>query len=241
MTDKKLDSKIKAKIRKGKQTIERMKGKQKKAIIFDMDGVLVDSEPIYQQMFRQFLMENNCTIDETVFRRIAGASSTGTWDIMAQLWYEDICGETLHKEFRRQHPDFQIPYREALFPGVEELLDTLQQKGYLIALASSSSEKLIRRMLAETGLYKYFSFFISGNMFRESKPNPEIYEYAWSLTGFAKEECLLVEDSTYGIQAGRAAGLEVAAIRDYELGYDQSLANYLLEKITDLKNILEIN
>ena len=218
-----------------------MNAKQKKAIIFDMDGVLVNSEPVYQQMFRHFLTVNNCVIDEVIFNSIAGASSTATWDIMAQLWYEKISGHDLHLEFRRQFPDFKVPYDEALFPGVKELLQWLKNQGYVIGLASSSSERHINRMFEETGLRDYFSFYISGNMFRESKPNPEIYEHAWSLTGCTKEECLVIEDSTYGIQAGCAAGMDVVAIRDYELGYDQSLATCFVDKVAELRNILENN
>lgn len=213
--------------------------KQKKAIIFDMDGVLVDSEPIYQRMFRQFLEENNCIIREDVFCKIAGASSSGTWEIMAQLWYEPIDGKKLHAEFRRQYPDFKIPYQEALFPGIKELLQWLTGNNYKLALASSSSEKNIDRMLEETGLKSYFSVVVSGNMFRESKPNPEIYEYTWSLLGFAKDECLVVEDSEYGILAGRAAGLEVVAIKDRRFGYDQSSSNYMIDQTYNLKEFLK--
>ena len=168
-----------------------MDAKQKKAIIFDMDGVLVNSEPIYQQMFRHFLTVNNCVIDEVIFKSIAGASTKNTWDIMSRLWYEDIDGERLHIEFRRQFPDFKVPYDEALFPGVKELLHWLKVRGYTVGLASSSSERNINRMLDVTGLREYFSFYISGDMFRQSKPNPEIYEYACSRTGYSKEECLV--------------------------------------------------
>lgn len=213
--------------------------KQKKAVIFDMDGVLVDSEPIYQRMFRQFLEENNCNIREDIFCRIAGASSTGTWEIMTQLWYEPIDGEALHREFRRQYPDFKVPYQEALFPGIKELLQWLTENNYKLALASSSSEKNIGRMLEETGLKSYFSVIVSGNMFRESKPNPEIYEYTWSLLGLDKSECLVVEDSEYGIQAGRAAGLEVVAITDRRFGYDQSSSNYMIDQTCKLKDLLK--
>lgn len=216
-----------------------MNGMLKKAIIFDMDGVLVNSEPIYQRMFHHFLIVNNCVIDEEIFSAIAGASTQNTWNIMAQLWYEDIDGESLHFEFRRQFPDFKVPYQEALFPGVENLLVWLKERGYVVGLASSSPERHINRMLDETDLREYFSFYISGDMFRQSKPDPEIYECAWSMTGCSKEECLVVEDSTYGIQAGCAAGMEVVAILDRDLGFDQSGASYFIDKVSDLSKLLE--
>lgn len=239
MTDFVFDDKAKTRKRKRKQCRQIMKRKQKKAIIFDMDGVLVDSEPIYQDMFHKFLEENNCLIDETIFRSVAGSSSSGTWEILSRVWKEKISGPELHREFRRQYPDFCIPYKEALVSGVPELICWLWEKGYVLVLASSSSPDKIDRMLRETELKPYFTYVVSGDMFRESKPNPEIYEYACSLLGLPKEQCLVIEDSTYGIHAGIAAGLEVVAVRDTKIGFDQSNATYMIDAACELKNFLE--
>lgn len=216
-----------------------MESKKKKAIIFDMDGVLVDSEPIYQRTLRAFLEENGCLIDEDIFRKAAGTTSAGTWEILSQLWISPISGKDLHKEFRRQNPDFCIPYQDAMFPGVFELVTWLWEKGYTLAVASSSSPDKIDRMLDETGLRPFFSHVISGDMFRESKPNPEIYDFSCSLLGLPKDACLVVEDSAYGIQAGIAAGLEVVAVRDTKIGFDQSKATYIIDKTSDLREFLE--
>lgn len=216
-----------------------MENKKKKVIIFDMDGVLVDSEPIYQQMFREFLEANNCVIEEETFRKVAGASSVDTWEILSLLWFEKISGADLHKEFRRQYPDFRIPYKEALISGVPEVITWLSEEGYILILASSSAPDKINRMLEETNLKSYFTYVVSGDMFRESKPNPEIYEYACSLVDVRKDQCLVIEDSPYGIQAGIAAGLEVVALRDTKIGFDQSKATYMIDEIGAIKKILE--
>ena len=204
-----------------------------------MDGVLVDTEPIYLKMFRKFLKENNCTVDEKLLKAIAGASSKQTWKYMADMWLEEIEPDKLHKLFRMEYPDFQISYREVLYPRVEELLQYLREKGILIALASSSSDRAIRRMLRETGLEIYFSCFVSGEMFRESKPNPEIYLCVLEKLGMSAKECLAVEDSTYGIQAAKAAGIEVVAVEDNRFSYNQSNADWIVKKTFDLKKIFE--
>ena len=73
----------------------------KKAVIFDMDGVLIDSEPVYIEMFRTFLLEHDCRINEALLMTLAGASARETWRIMAELWYEKIDPEELHRQFRR--------------------------------------------------------------------------------------------------------------------------------------------
>lgn len=210
-----------------------------KAVIFDMDGVLVDSEPVYLQTFRNFLEKNGCRVDEEILRAVAGASVKDTWIYMSKMWKEPIDPEKLHREFRRQQPDFQIPYKEVVFEGTEELLRALRRRGITAALASSSPEKSIRRMLAETGLEEYFSLIVSGEMFKESKPDPEIYLYTLSRLGAAPEECIVAEDSTYGIQAAKAAGIPVAAVRDRRFSYDQSGADYIIDSTADLLSILD--
>lgn len=212
---------------------------RKKAVIFDMDGVLIDSEPVYIEKFRSFLEENHCTVDERILCAVAGASSKQTWEYMAQMWYEKIDAEELHQLFRRRHPDFQIPYKEVIYPGIQELLRWLKDKKFILALASSSSENAIKRMMEETGLKGYFSCVVSGNMFRESKPNPDIYLHTLSMLGLPAEDCIAVEDSTYGIQAAKAAGLQVAAVKDVRFSYDQSRADWRVDHTKDLRELLE--
>ncbi len=212
----------------------------KKAIIFDMDGVLIDSEPCYLEVFRKFLVKNHRTPDEEILKAIAGASSSQTWIYMTQMWNSPITPEELHREFRRQYPTFSVPYRNVLFPGIKELLRALNRHGLKLSIASSSSHRAIDKMLDETELTPYFSHVVSGEMFQESKPNPEIYLHTLSLIGFLPEECIVVEDSTYGIQAAKAAGLEVVARKDTRFSFDQSQADYFIDQTADLASLLHI-
>lgn len=211
----------------------------KKAIIFDMDGVLFDSEPVYLAMFRKFLEDNQCKVDEKTLYAIAGASSAQTWDYMIQMWKEEIGPQELRKIFHEQCPNSDIPYQKTMFPGIPKLLAWLKEQGFVLALASSSSMHRIQQMFDETGLGCYFSCVVSGNMFRESKPNPEIYLYTLSQLGYAPEECLVVEDSPYGIHAGKAAGMQVVGIRDTRFSYDQTAADWLIDETRELREFLE--
>ncbi len=210
-----------------------------KAVIFDMDGVLIDSEPVYLAHLRHFLEENHCAVDEALLYAMAGASSKRTWSLMAQMWHSPIAPEEIRAVYKTAYPDFQAPYKEVLYPGVEDLLIWLQEKKITAAIASSSSQRSISRMLAETGLSPYFSCLVSGEMFKESKPDPEIYLYTLSKLGLAAEDCIVVEDSTYGICAAKAAGLKVAARRDTRFPFDQSGADYLLEETCRLKELVQ--
>ena len=159
---------------------------------------------------------------------------------MSMLWGPQDSPEYIRQLFHSEYPDEAIDYRDYLFPGVPDLLDHLKSQGYTLALASSSKKKAIHRMLKENQIECYFNIIVSGEDFKESKPNPEIYHDTRAKLQFVPEECLIVEDSSYGIQAGKAAGMEVVAIKDTRFSFDQSAADYFIDKTTDLINLLPL-
>lgn len=210
---------------------------KKKAIIFDMDGVLVDTENAYLNMFRDFLRAHGKPVREDILLKIVGADSKKTWKYMGKLWGEEDT-EKIRQLFHSEYPDGTLDYREYLFPGVPQMLRTLKQKNYLLALASSSKKKDIRRMLKENELGSYFTVVVSGEEYKESKPDPEIYNDVKRQLGLNSEEYLVVEDSTYGIRAAKAAGLEVIAVDDPRFSFDQSEADGWIKKVTDLLSLV---
>lgn len=210
---------------------------KKKAIIFDMDGVLVDTENAYLNMFRDFLRAHGKSVREDILLKIVGADSKKTWKYMGKLWGEEDT-EKIRQLFHSEYPDGTLDYREYLFPGVPQMLRTLKQKNYLLALASSSKKKDIRRMLKENELGTYFTVVVSGEEYKESKPDPEIYNDVKRQLGLNSEECLVVEDSTYGIRAAKAAGLEMIAVDDPRFSFDQSEADGWIKKVTDLLSLV---
>lgn len=169
--------------------------------------------------------------------KIVGADSKKTWKYMGKLWGEEDT-EKIRQLFHSEYPDGTLDYREYLFPGVPQMLRTLKQKNYLLALASSSKKKDIRRMLKENELGSYFTVVVSGEEYKESKPDPEIYNDVKRQLGLNSEECLVVEDSTYGIRAAKAAGLEVIAVDDPRFSFDQSEADGWIKKVTDLLSLV---
>lgn len=209
----------------------------KRAVIFDLDGVLVDSEPQYLEFFRQFLRQNGCVPQEDVLRATVGSSNYETWRQLALMWSDPhIPPLELEQIYLRQCGHLAIDYQASLFPGVTQLVQRLQSRGMVLAIASSSPMSAIQQMLRQTGFHAYISHVVSGEMFRRSKPDPEIYLHAISLTGFSPEECLAVEDSSYGIQAAKSAGLEVVAVAE-PFGLDQSQADYFLPHTCQLDQL----
>ena len=107
-----------------------------------------------------------------------------------------------------------------------------------MALASSTGPKLIARIVEETGMRPLFDLIVSGKQFRQSKPNPEIYHYTAKTLRVPEEECFVIEDSTVGIQAASRAGMVIAALKDDRFGFDQSPADFHIESIADILEIL---
>ena len=208
-----------------------------KAIIFDMDGVLVDSEPAYLDFFRSFFRQHGHTTDEALLLRTVGASHKETWRLLAQMWGED-CDPLWLEELCYGTTRHALPYRELVFPGMQDTLKFLYEKGISLYIASASSQPSIQRMVEETGIAPYLSGAISGETVRRSKPDPDVYLQAIALSGYPAEQCLAVEDSIYGIQAARNAHLTVVGVYSALFPENQALADYQIPTVADLPALL---
>ena len=132
----------------------------------------------------------------------------------------------------------RMPYKEVKDPDIIQVMAELKEKGYQIAIASSSPMEDIRQAMLEIELEPYVNLVISGEMFRESKPNPEIYLYTVEKLGKKPCECIAVEDSTFGIQAAKSAGLITFAKRDERFYFDQTPADFIIDRLSQLTAIL---
>ena len=208
-----------------------------KAIIFDMDGTLIDSEPYYQRIMLQCLQELHVPVEPEDLLPLAGANSLLYEKFVTQC----IEGYTKKKAYdewnHRYYKENPVDFTKLLFHHVSDTLSSLKEKGYRLVLASSSQKHEIESMLKQCNLGEYFEFFLSGDMFKESKPNPEIYLVCIKKLGLSADECIAVEDSEYGIAAAKSAGLTCIARKEERFGLDQSAADY---KINDLLEIIDI-
>lgn len=216
--------------------------KRFRAIIFDMDGVLIDSEPIYQQEIITCLKERNVTLTSEELRPLAGGSDAHFNEFLAPYAKQaglsmDEFNEILHA-YSKSHP---LHYPAIMNLGVHETLGTLKRRGYTLALASSSPSKSIEQVVKACDLSQYFAFTISGELFQESKPNPEIYLNALKKLQMSATEVAAVEDSTYGILAAKRAGLYCFGKHDDRFQYRQEHADLLIEELEDLLPLLPGN
>lgn len=215
-----------------------MEPKKIRAVIFDMDGVIVDSEFVYMKYLLDFAKTKNPEVTMEQLNPMVGLSRRDSWTVMVKAVNNGETWEELKDEFAALDIYSQVNYKKIFRPEAYTTAMELKSRGYLVALASSTGPKLIARIMEETGMRPVFDLIVSGKQFKQSKPNPEIYHYTASVLGVSEKECFVIEDSTVGIQAGKHADMTVAALRDERFGFDQSLADYHIGRISDVLNIL---
>lgn len=212
------------------------------AVIFDMDGVLVDTEAFYMKQLQKFSDAYDLGVTHEELIDQVGASHDH-FQKMVQSWfvrkgindYDQYQAEKVFEEWAVCMPRH---YNELMFDGVPETLQKLNDAGIKVALASSTPMYLIETAMGECNLAKQFVNIVSGEQFSESKPNPEIYIHSVEALGLRPGQCCCIEDSNIGITAGKAADLTVIARREDRFNVDQSEADYIVDTIPEILSIV---
>jgi len=201
-----------------------------------MDGVIVDTEPVHHYAYNQHFKQLNIEVNAEMYASFTGNSTKNIFErlkIQFNLAEEvDALVETKRNLFNDAFDSKEDLY---LLDGVEDLIKDLQSNGMQLVLASSSATVTINRIFNRFGLHKYFTHIVSGEDFPKSKPHPAIFLKAAELANTLVENCIVIEDSTNGIMAAKAAGI-------YCIGYDSfhsKLQDYSLADviITDFKEL----
>lgn len=216
-----------------------------KTVIFDMDGVLVNSEPLHHEVSQIQFKELNIEVTHDIFATFTGNSNKMIYQKLKDRFQlshsiEDLIAakNTLFIDAFDKKKDIH------LMPGVKELIIDLHQNGVQLIVASSSEMEIINKVFERFDLDQYFTHKVSGNDFPESKPNPAIFLKATSYSKAPIEECIIIEDSTNGIKAAKAAGVFCVAYKSEEVNsQDQSLADIIVYdyRMLDFENIQKIN
>ncbi|WP_309612951.1 HAD family hydrolase [Flavobacterium sp.] len=205
-------------------------------VIFDMDGVIVDTEPVHHYAYNQHFTQLNIDVSPEMYASFTGNS---TKNIFERLKLQFKLSEEVNAlvETKRNLFNDAFDSKEDLYllDGVEDLIKDLHSNGMQLVLASSSATVTINRIFNRFGLNKYFTHIVSGEDFPKSKPHPAIFLKAAELSQTPVENCIVIEDSTNGIMAAKAAGI-------YCIGYDSfhskmqdySLANMVISDFKEL-------
>jgi HAD superfamily hydrolase (TIGR01509 family) len=205
-------------------------------VIFDMDGVIVDTEPVHSYAYFQHFAELNIDVSKDMFTSFMGNSTRNTFQKLKDLFPIEAEVEDLIQRKRTLfNTAFDTKEDLYLIEGVESLIQDLHQNGMQLILASSAAKVTIDRVFKRFHLHQYFSHIVSGEDFPNSKPHPAIFEYAASLSVDSKENCIVIEDSTNGIRAAKAAGLFCVGYNSENSKLqDLSLADVIVEDLNEL-------
>lgn len=177
-------------------------------VIFDMDGVIVDTEPVHRYAYFKQFEELNIAVTEEMYTSFTGFSTRNTFQKLKEVFVIEQEVEDLIQRKRSIFNDaFDSKADLELLEGVEMLIIELHRNGMQLILASSASKVTIERVFNRFKLHDYFTHVVSGEDFPKSKPHPAIFEHAASLSIAPKENCIVIEDSTNGIKAAKAAGI----------------------------------
>ena len=199
--------------------------KKLKCVIFDMDGVIIDSEEIHKKAYYETFKSLGVDVSEELYKTMTGSSTINAFQKLVNHFNLDDIPEELVLQKRKCYVNyFENDPTLSLVNGVKELIQFLYKQNLTLVLASSSAMVNINRVFSRFDLNEYFTAKISGADLIASKPHPEIFEKAAILGGVSKEQCIVIEDSDNGIEAANKAGIYAIGYRNL-LITDQTLKN----------------
>jgi beta-phosphoglucomutase len=207
-----------------------------KAILFDMDGVIVDTEPLHHKAYYNMFSDFGIDVSDALYQSFTGQSTINICIILCEHFNLGVPPTDLVEKKRFHFKDlFFNDSSLSLIDGVLDLIKDYHSNGLTLVLASSASMTTINNVFTRFDLDQYFAAKLSGADLKASKPHPEIFIKAAESSGYKKSECIVIEDSTNGIKAAYDAGI-------YCIGFDSinsknqdyTLAQKVVSDFTDI-------
>lgn len=211
-----------------------------KAVVFDMDGVIFDSERAVMQCWEEVASRHNIPDIEKAILACTGTTMVRTREIMLNLYGADFPYDEYAREssaiFHSRYDGGRLPMKQ----GVKELLTFLKEHDKKIALASSTRQQVVTDELRDAGIIEYFDRIICGDMVSRSKPAPDIFLKACEGLNISPSDSYAIEDSYNGIRAAHAGGLHPIMVPDLLPADEemQSLAEIVLPSLTSVMEYL---
>lgn len=207
-----------------------------RTVIFDMDGVIIDTEPIHHFAFTQQFAELGIPVTEAEYATFLGSSTRNVFQHLKQQYQLPQEVEAL---IGRKRELFNQAFDEDssldLLPGVRSLIEDIQRHGLQLVVASSASKATIGRVFRRFGLAPYFQHVVSGEDFAQSKPHPAIFQHAAEVSGTPVSECIVIEDSANGVAAAKAAGIYcIGYASPHSTGQNLRLADRVIQDFSEL-------
>ncbi len=204
-------------------------------VIFDMDGVLIDSEPIHWKVNQDYFASIGAPIpDDEYSDRFVGLPLDKMLEHIRETRGIERSIEEMFSESMENHLEAFSSADLVAVPGVAELIRTLKGKGLNLAVGSSSASKLIDIILTKIGLREYFTHTVSGFEVKNGKPSPDIFLEVASRFNAHPDRCLVIEDSALGVQAAKRANMKVVGVLNSTSGNQNlSQADLIIHGFTE--------
>lgn len=209
-----------------------------KALIFDMDGVIVDTEPYNMRRVYEYVLSLRPQTSIEEMYQVVGRTKKDVWTRISNIigmgkgWDETRMD---YEQNWKPHHGFELCYKDIFRPEVAEILRWAKARGMATAVASSTGYAKVKEILSEVGVFPWLDVVTSGEDFEKSKPDPAIYLKTAELLEVTPSECVAIEDSEVGILAARRAGIRVIALREDRFGFDQSQADVIMDTFRDFE------
>lgn len=211
-----------------------------KAVIFDMDGVIIDSEPTHMKLENETYKKLGIEVTGDEHLSFVGSTSHYMWETLKNKYkltqtLEELIEYERTKYFKYLNSD---ECEITLIEGVKELIEDLHENGVKLAIASSSPLNVIEAVAKRFQIEKYFEVFVTGDYVKKSKPEPDIFLYASKKLGVSPENCVVIEDSHNGVLAAKNAGIKCVGINsDVEGRQDISMADLVINSFKEVNYI----
>lgn len=190
-----------------------------KGIIFDMDGVLINSEPFHYQVWKEALKKRGINLDYEIYKPCIGSTVQVLMQILHEHYGVDEKDDSLPLEVKNLKQEMiEKQGYPPLIPYVKDMLERFHEAGYQMAVASSSPQEYIENVTSYWGISPYFQVLVSGEHVEHPKPAPDIFLKTADILGLLPEECLVIEDSENGCRAAKAAGMTCMAYYNPDSG-----------------------
>lgn len=208
-----------------------------KAVIFDMDGILFDTEALCMRAWMAVAEKWGLPGMEEVFPQCIGLNANDSRQVVFAAYGEDFDYPRFRQYAAAWFQDYVDRNGLPVKPGVREILEWLKASDYKVGLASSTKEESVRSHLEQTGIADYFSVLVTGDMVEHSKPRPDIYLLACERLGVEPGEAYAIEDSPNGIRSAHGAGLRPVMVPDM-IAPDEEMRRLSYIILKDLTQVL---
>lgn len=212
-----------------------------RAVIFDLDGVLADSEPWWNQIDAKLLAEYGVTYRGEYHANVLGVS----YRLAVEFYKKTFHVSAPVEELMRRRGEIAIDFfanRVALFPAAKRTLEQLRQMKLRLAVATSSVSASAHSFLERTGIRSLFEVIVTGDEVQRGKPYPDIYTRTSEQLNVTGDACLVIEDALSGVAAAKAANMRIAAIPDTRFvdprQYEKE-ADYVLQSLSEIPALID--